>query len=92
VHFEAMDTITYIMEIHRVLMPGGRALLHYSVNEVNPEGSYASDPSWRNFFSESLMRHIASRAGFGVLERRVFEWPVGSDNPKTDGLILLEKP
>src|ERR1700733_8772449 len=91
VHFEAFDTISYVMEISRILVSGGRALLHYSVNESNPEESFDSDPAWRNFFSEPLMRHAASRANFGVLERKIFDWPVGSANSKTDGLILLEK-
>lgn len=91
VHFEAMDTIAYVFETHRVLQAGGRALLHYSVNEANPEGSYADDAAWRAYFSETLMRHVAARAGFKILDRRTFEWPPGSSNPVTDGVILLEK-
>ena len=92
VHFEAMDVIAYVFDAFRVLQPGGRALLHYSVDERNPEGSFAHHVSWRNYFSESLMRHAAARAGFRILERRTFAWPPGTDGVPVDGLILLEKP
>ena len=92
VHFEAMDVLSYVLEAYRVLQPGGRALLHYSVNEHNPEGTFTDDSSWRNYFSESLMRHAASRAGFNILERRTFPWPPESGGETIDGLILLEKP
>jgi SAM-dependent methyltransferase len=92
VHFEALDVVSYIFEFSRVLVSGGRALIHYSVNDTNPEGDYRDDPSWRNFFSEKLMRHIASRANLRVLESHVFTWPPGAVDKIRDGLVLLEKP
>lgn len=92
VHFESMDVIAYLLESWRVLRQGGRALLHYSVNDAYPEGTFTDHPGWRNYFSESLMRHFATRTGFRILDRHVFSWLPDSDNPVSDGVVLLEKP
>jgi ubiquinone/menaquinone biosynthesis C-methylase UbiE len=94
VHFEALDVISYVFEIFRVLKPKGRALLHYSVNDKNPEASWTDNPHGRNFFSESLMRHVADRAGFNILahEYLFMNAPVKDRAEAIDGLILLEKP
>src|SRR5262249_34840060 len=54
VHFEATDVLNYISETYRVLKRGGRALLHYSNNESNPEGIYSDGLEWRSFFSEKM--------------------------------------
>ena len=89
VHFEASDVIHYLAETHRVLCPGGRALLHYSNYDQNPGGFYRDNPGHRNFFSERMMRHFADRAGFKVLEHKSFCWS-GSE-VATDAMILLEK-
>ncbi|HEY4174408.1 MAG TPA: class I SAM-dependent methyltransferase [Rhodopila sp.] len=93
VHFEATDVIAYVYEIARVLKPGGRALLHYSNNQQFPEGSYEDCPRWRNFFSESMMRHFASRAGLRVLSSLVIPWPPNWAGTKDlDAVTLLQKP
>src|SRR6516162_7938460 len=92
VHFEAIDMISYIEEVARVLLPAGRALLHYSNNEANPEGAYRDDPSWRNFFSEKMMRHFASRFGLSIVESHTIIWPPGGTDRKIDAVTLLEKP
>ena len=91
VHFEAIDMISYIEEVARVLVPAGRALLHYSNNEANPEGTYLDDPSWRNFFSEKMMRHFASRSGLSIVESHTIIWPPGGTDRKIDAVTLLEK-
>ena len=86
VHFEPLDVISYIFEIARLLVPGGRSLLHYSNAEDNFEG-YESNPGWRNFFSEKMMRAFAFRAGLQVMESTVIPWGTTSD-----GVTLLLKP
>lgn len=91
--YEATDVIGFLKEFARVLKPGGRALLHYSNNERLPEGTYRDDvPRWRSFFSEQMMRHFATRAGFRVLQSVTFPWPPHKvENPPEDALVLLEK-
>ena len=94
VHFEATDVISYLSEISRVLRPGGRALLHYSNTQDNPEGTYAEDPRWRAFFSEPMMRHFGSRVGLRSLASKVISWPpppVLSGTANADAVTLLEK-
>ena len=91
VHFECYDVIQYLSEFYRVLMPGGRALVHHSIYDKNPEGDYSANPSWRNYFSESLMTHFCNRIGFRTLEKCSFTWPPNGEGEKIDGLILLEK-
>jgi SAM-dependent methyltransferase len=91
VHFEASDVLTYLSELHRVLRPAGRALLHYSNYEDNPGGFYRDNPGHRNFFSERMMRHFADRAGFAVEYHSIFAWPLGAQGYATDGLVLLRK-
>jgi SAM-dependent methyltransferase len=87
VHFEATDVISLLSEIARVLKPGGRALLHYSNYQDNPTGTYSDNPHWRNFFSEPMMLHFASRAGLHSLDSMTFPW---SNESGTDALTLLE--
>jgi ubiquinone/menaquinone biosynthesis C-methylase UbiE len=92
VHFEAMDIISYLNEIGRVLCPGGRALLHYSNCEDFPEGTYIDQQHWRNFFSEKMMRHFGSRSGFKILSSQTTPWPPSHVNaPRIDAVTLLEK-
>jgi SAM-dependent methyltransferase len=89
VHFELLDVIAYLREAYRVLRPGGRALLHVSNNMQNPGGFYHQNTHWRNFGSLDVVRHLADRLGFTILEHREIDWP---DAPALDGLILLERP
>ena len=92
VHFEATDVIAYIYEAARILRPGGKALLHYSNFQGAPEGSYADGPHWRSFFSETMFRHFASRAGLRIIQSDVLAWPLGSRTADLDALTLVEKP
>lgn len=86
VHFEPQDVISYIFEISRILVPGGRALLHYSNTESNWR-SYQDSPDWRNFFSEKMMRAFAWRAGLVIEESETFPWGVSS----CDAVTLLRR-
>lgn len=74
VHLPQWDIFNYLREIHRVLRPGGKALIHH--------GHVLSDLGWKNFLEEipytvnrhkpfgnfsvmtpDLMREFAARAG-----------------------------
>ena len=59
--------------------------------EELPEGTYTDRPRWRNFFSEKLMRHFASRCGFKVVASDVTPWPpFNISEPPVDAVTLLE--
>ena len=92
VHFEAIDVISYLDEISRVLRPGGRALLHYSNCDDMPEGSYRDHPKWRSFFSEKMMRHFGARNDLIALQSITIPWPpthVGEQH--VDAVTLFER-
>ena len=57
------------MEFNRVLVPGGRALLHHSDNHVNYKASFTNGESGRNYMSEELFAYMAYRNGFEVIEQ-----------------------
>lgn len=59
----------YLMEFNRVLVPGGRELLHHSDNHVNYKVSFTNGESGRNYMSEELFAYMAYRNGFEVIEQ-----------------------
>jgi ubiquinone/menaquinone biosynthesis C-methylase UbiE len=87
VHFEPMTIFAYLKEIQRVLVPGGRSLLHHSNYSEAPENQFNESPGWRNYMSTGLFRHLASRAGLKVVQQVELDWAA----PKSDCLSLLEK-
>ena len=87
VHFELIDVLAYLRETKRVLVSGGRAMLHVSNNMENPEGTYNQNRHWRNFGSLEVVRHLAVRAGLRVLAHEVIDW---CGEPALDGLLLVE--
>ena len=89
VHFEYDDVFAYLNEIHRILVPNGRALLHHSNNDKNPGAHYSDNPHWRNFMSSALFAHVAMRSGFLVVEQQLVDW---GEAPELDCVTLLAKP
>lgn len=88
VHFEYDDVASYLLEIQRILVEGGKALLHHSNNDKQPGNIYSDNTSWRNFMSSNLFKHMACRAGLDVLEQVVFDWGEAKD---LDCLTLVSK-
>lgn len=88
VHFEPRVVISYIDEIARILRPGGKALLHYSNYDADPEGGPFHNRHWRNFFSERMMRAFASRAGLSPIQSLIIPW---EGTPDIDAITLLLK-
>ena len=92
VHFEPDVVGAYLMDIPRVLKPGGRALLHHSVYSGNPGGRYADNPHHRNYMTSDLFKHFALRAGLAIISQEIFPWGAGSNfAADIDGLTLLER-
>jgi SAM-dependent methyltransferase len=87
VHFEPRIMIGYIDEIARILLPGGKALLHYSNYDAEPESSPFNNRHWRNFFSEKMMRAFASRAGLSIVRSLIIPWQESND---LDAITLLQ--
>ena len=76
VHFEMMDIFEYLKDIHRVLRKGGMALFHHSNNTSNYKNSYSTATGGRSYMSKELFAYLAYRAGFEIVEQRVFDWNV----------------
>lgn len=88
VHFEPTTVYAYLREIERVLVPGGKALLHHSNYSDLPEQPFNLAPGWRNFMTADLMRHYAHRSGLRIESHQSIDWSA----PASDALTLLLKP
>lgn len=74
VHFEMMDIYSYLKEIHRILIKGGRALIHHSNYDKNYKADFSNSPHSRSFMSKKLFAYLAWRSGFEIEEQTVFDW------------------
>lgn len=89
VHFEMMDIYSYLVDIWRVLVPGGKVLIHHSNDDGDYRSSFCDTEHGRSFMSSAIFAHLAYRAGFEVLEQRVIDWEGYAD---LDCITLLQKP
>lgn len=89
VHFEMMDIYEYLTDIYRIMVPGGRALLHHSNNNQNYKASFNNTRHGRSFMSKDIFAYLAYRAGFDVVEQKVIDWEGYKD---LDCITLLQKP
>ena len=87
VHFELIDIYEYLVDIYRVLVPGGKALIHHSNNDEDYKASFEYSKKGRNFMSKKIFAHLAYRAGFTVVEQQVIDWGYKD----LDCITLLEK-
>jgi ubiquinone/menaquinone biosynthesis C-methylase UbiE len=87
VHFELLDIHMYLLEIYRILKPGGKALLHHSNTTFNPCAPNSEKPHRRNFMSAEIFTHLASRANLTVLQQIIIPWGIAN----LDCLTLLHK-
>ena len=74
VHSEPEVVEAYVAEAARILKANGAALFHVS----NWTGGYGHDfrtqPHWRNFMSQDLMKYFAKRNGLTIEFARVVSW------------------
>jgi SAM-dependent methyltransferase len=88
VHFSPTVIQSYLFEIARTLIPGGRALLHHSNSTCCADGNIRRAPGWRNYMTETLFGEMSATAGLLIISRRPIDWTF----PSSDALTMLEKP
>lgn len=87
VHFEMMDIYEYLKDIYRVLVDGGKVLIHHSNNASDYKASFANAPHGRSFMSKDIFAYLAYRCGFEILEQKEIDWGVKD----LDCITLLQK-
>lgn len=88
VHFEMMDIYEYLKDIYRVLINGGRVLIHHSNYDKDYKASFICSPHGRSYMNAGIFAYLAFRCGFQVLEQKLISW-AGIDG--LDCITLLEK-
>ena len=88
VHFELMDIYEYLKDMYRVLIVGGRALLHHSNYDENYMVDFAHTSHARCFMNKDVFAYLAFRVGFKIISQEIIDW---YDTKKLDCITLLEK-
>lgn len=88
VHFEMMDIYEYLKDTYRVLVKGGRALIHHSNFDKDYTASFINSPHGRSYMNANIFAYLASRCGFRILVQKLINWG-GID--RLDCVTLLEK-
>lgn len=88
VHFELFDVYEYLRDIYRVLIPGGKALLHHSNYSADYKTNFAVAPHARCFMNKQVFSYMANRVGFRIVEQEIIDWYGMKD---LDCITLLEK-
>jgi SAM-dependent methyltransferase len=93
VHFSPDIVLSYLVDAARVLVPGGRALLHhanlYAPDTGKPGRHYGLNPNARNHMTLALFEFFAQEAGLRILQTEAMAW---GKFPDTDRITLLERP
>jgi SAM-dependent methyltransferase len=87
VHFDPDVVRSYLRDIYRALLPGGRAMCHHSNYTENPTGDFRESPHWRNFMSRELFAHYAHKEGLEVVRAQLVDWGI----PELDCITVLER-
>lgn len=88
VHFELFDVYEYLKDIYRILIPGGKALLHHSNYSKDYEANFAYSPHARCFMDKQVFAYMAKQIGFKVVKQQVIDW---YGIKELDCISLLEK-
>lgn len=89
VHFEMMDIYDYLTDIYRVLVSGGKALLHHSNYDRDYKASFENSVQSRSFMNRNIFAYLAYRAGFKILDQKIIDWGLDKE---LDCISLLQKP
>jgi len=80
VHIAPMDVASYLVEIARVLRPGGIALIHHS-------GRFSRSSGWRSPMTARLFENLSRERGL-VVERQFDSWADGRFGVRTNGDVI----
>jgi ubiquinone/menaquinone biosynthesis C-methylase UbiE len=90
VHFAPNMVESYMSDAGRILLPGGKFLLHHSNFSANPASPhYGLNPHARNHMSYEMLKDFASSTRLKILETVSIQW--GNDKD-LDRVSLLQKP
>jgi SAM-dependent methyltransferase len=89
VHFHRSIVRSYLVDLKRVLVPGGKAVLHHSNYALDPDLVFSANPHSRAFMSAALFRKYVTEAGLELVRQDVIPW--GSD-AQLDCISLVMRP
>lgn len=89
VHFSPDLVDSYVKDAARILVPGGKALLHLSNYDAPDDRHYGLNPQARNHMTAGLLNSICAAAGLETLQSRAIDW---GGVPEIDRVVLLRKP
>lgn len=93
VHFDKLVVRDYVLEVFRVLKPGGSAFLHHSnYGTVAPDSSWTKNHGNRSDMTAQLMRQYAQEAGLSIKFQRLSGIADGWGIDDLDCLTLVTKP
>jgi SAM-dependent methyltransferase len=93
VHFDKLVVRDYVVEIKRILKPGGTAFLHHSnYGAVAPDSDWAHNSGTRSDMSAELMRQFAAEAGLEVVTQHLQGRKEGWGLDDLDCVSLLRRP
>jgi SAM-dependent methyltransferase len=93
VHFDKLVVKDYVLEIKRVLKPGGYAFLHHSnYGAVAPDTDWAQNTGTRSDMSAELMHEYANQAGLEVVKQQLQGRKEGWGTDDLDCVSLLRRP
>jgi SAM-dependent methyltransferase len=91
VHFPPDVVASYVMDLARVLVPGGRALLQVRNLDAPETVEYGRNPHARNHMTPELLRRFAAEAGLTIEHLQKIGWGGPSGIPALDRVVLLQR-
>ncbi|MEH2502816.1 ubiquinone/menaquinone biosynthesis C-methylase UbiE [Bradyrhizobium sp. AZCC 1578] len=92
VHFDKLIVRDYLLDIKRVLKPGGSAFLHHSnFGEMAPDSNWATNTGTRSDMSGKIMREYAAALGLDVVLQKIQGRAEGWGEDGLDCVSILQK-
>lgn len=74
VHFDENVILSYLRDLGRVLVPGGKAVFHHSNYAAGKGILFGKNPHARAYLSRDLFAEMARSAGLEAIEQPVIPW------------------
>ena len=91
VHFPPEVVESYLLDLARVLVPGGRALFQVSNYDAPRGGHYGANPHARNHMTAELLTRLVAAAGLTLAHSQVIGWGGEAGVPDLDRVVLLRR-